>query len=187
MDIASIQKRLTERLYGSPLVRNDVRGELVEEIVATALEPEWQLCSGDWGACDLIDTASNLRIQVKQSAARQTWHKADARAPRPCFSIKEKTGRWEQGDRWVEERSRNAEIFIFAWHPVADKTADHRDPRQWQFFVIAERDLPAQKSISLSRIRQLAIPVSFDELVPAVREVAGRCLRPKADLRTSLE
>jgi len=174
MDNYSILRRLTQRLYGSPVVRNDARGELVEEIIAAALEPEWQLCSGDWGSCDLLHPASNLRIQVKQSAARQTWHKADGRPPRPCFSIKEKTGRWEEGDRWVEERSRNAEIFIFAWHPVADDAADHRDPKQWQFFVVAERDLPAQKAISLTRVRTLTEPVSFDALAAKVAEVSSR-------------
>lgn len=175
MDVRTVLGRLTHRLYASPLVRNDARGELVEEIVAAALEPDWQLCSGDWGACDLIEPARNLRIQVKQSAARQTWHKADARPPRPCFSIQEKTGRWEEGDRWVNERSRNAEIFVFAWHPLTSEDADHRDPNQWQFFVVAESGLPAQKTISLLRIHELTEPVSFDNLAAKVREVADGC------------
>jgi hypothetical protein len=174
MSVPTILQRLTKRLYGSPLVRNDVRGELVEEIIAVALEPEWQLCSGDWGACDLIHASKNIRIQVKQSAAKQSWHKAGARAPKPCFSIKEKTGRWEEGDRWVEERSRNAEIFIFAWHPVADATADHRQPSQWEFFVVPERSLPSQSTISLSRVRQFSEPVGFDALAAKVGIVADQ-------------
>lgn len=178
MTSEAILSRLSQRLYGSPIIRNDARGELVEEIVAAALEPDWQLCSADWGACDLVNSASDLRIQVKQSAARQTWHKADARPPRPCFSIKEKTGRWEEGDRWVEERSRNAEIFIFAWHPVTDDTADHRDPLQWQFFLVAERDLPAQRTISLSRVRNLTDSVAFQQLRSKVAEVAERIAKP---------
>ncbi|MFP5329841.1 MAG: hypothetical protein ACLGHC_06875 [Alphaproteobacteria bacterium] len=174
MDAKYILQRLTQRLYGSPVIRNDARGELVEEIVAAALEPDWQLRSGDWGACDLVHPASKLRIQVKQSAARQSWHKENGRQPKPCFSIKEKTGRWEDGDRWVEERSRNADIFIFAWHPVTDDTADHRDPHQWQFFVVAERDLPVQKSISLTRVMTLSDPVSFNALPAKVGEVFGQ-------------
>ena len=86
--------RLTNRLSGSPLLRNSIRGELVEEMVAQALEPEWTLCADDWGACDLKQVANlkpvgrPLRIQVKQSAARQSWH-ADAR-PRCCQC----DGRW---------------------------------------------------------------------------------------------
>ena len=66
--------RLTRRLFGSPLLRNSIRGELVEEMVAQALEPEWALCADDWGACDLKQVSGPLRIQVKQSAARQSWH-----------------------------------------------------------------------------------------------------------------
>lgn len=169
MKSSALIRRLTERLYGSPIIRNDARGELVEEIVATALEPEWQHCATDWASCDLIHSARKIGIQVKQSAARQTWHKANARAPRPCFSIKEKAGRWQDGDRWIEERSRNAEIFIFAWHPGVDGLADHRDPDQWEFYVVLERALPAQSSISLSRIRQLTEPVRIGGLAVSVR------------------
>ena len=39
--------RLAQRLLGTPLIRNSIRGELVEEKVAVALEPEWQLCAGN--------------------------------------------------------------------------------------------------------------------------------------------
>jgi hypothetical protein len=168
---AEVVERLTRRLYGSPIVRNDARGELVEEIVAAALEPDWQLCSTEWASCDLVHRANKLRIQVKQSAAKQTWHGIDARRPRPYFSIKEKVGRWERGDQWVEERGRNADLFIFAWHPVTDAGADHRDPQQWQFFVVAERDLPAQGSLSLSRVRQFTNPTGFSELAAKVQRV----------------
>ena len=39
--------RLTHRLFGAPLLRNSIRGELVEEMVAVALEPGWVLCAAD--------------------------------------------------------------------------------------------------------------------------------------------
>lgn len=172
MDTQLILRRLTERLYGSPIIRNDVRGELVEEIVAAALEPEWRLCSADWASCDITHSTRALRIQVKQSAARQTWHKKDSRDPRPCFSIKEKKGRWEDGDKWVEGRSRNAEIFIFAWHPGVSSAADHRDPKQWEFFVVSEQDLPAQSSVSLSGIRRRAEAVRINGLAAKVNALA---------------
>ena len=45
--------RLTHRLFGAPLLRNSIRGEWVEEMVAQALESGWALCADDWGACDL--------------------------------------------------------------------------------------------------------------------------------------
>ena len=161
----TITTRLAQRLLGTPLIRNSIRGELVEEMVAVALEPEWGLCGDDWGTCDL--RAGPLRIQVKQSAARQSWHRDHSPAPRPTFSIATKTGRYDGLD-WIAEPSRNAEIFIFAWHPVTDATADHRDPQQWLFYVVSETALPDQKSISLASLARLADPVRFDALRASV-------------------
>ena len=45
--------RLTQRLFGAPLLRYSIRGEWVGEMVALALEPGWALCANDRGACDL--------------------------------------------------------------------------------------------------------------------------------------
>jgi len=168
MSSDNVIDRLTHRLFGSPLLRNDLRGALVEEIVGIALEPEWELCSGDWAACDLVHSASKLRIQVKQSAARQSWHKGECPPPKPRFSIATKTGRWEDGDQWIAERSRNAEIFVFAWHPLTGEAADHRDPDQWEFYVVPEVALPRQSSISLAGIRRLATAVAVAGLPEAV-------------------
>ena len=113
-----------------------------------------------------------LRIQVKQSAARQSWHATLSPTPRPCFAIATKTGRWE-GPAWIAEPGRNAEIFVLAWHPVADDTADHRDPAQWLFYVVPETALPAQKSISLPVLARLASPVAFADLRAQVAAVAA--------------
>ncbi len=49
MHSTDVTTRLTHRLFGAPLLRNSIRGEWVEEMVAVALEPEWALCAGDWG------------------------------------------------------------------------------------------------------------------------------------------
>lgn len=164
--------RLTHRLLGAPLLRNSIRGELVEEMVGVALEPEWGLCAGDWGACDLAQRDGPLRIQVKQSAARQSWHREGDRPSRPRFSIAHKTGRYER-QAWIAGRSRNAEIFVFGWHPVTDASADHREPAQWQFFVVAEAHLPAQASLGLPALARLAEPVAYAELRARVGGVAA--------------
>ena len=174
-------QRLTQRLYATPIIRNSARGELVEEIVAMALEPEWQLCSGDWGACDLVHPASGLRMQVKQSAARQSWHGPDAAPTRGHFSIAHKTGRYEDDGSWTEQRSRNADLFVFAWHPRTDPATDHRDPDQWRFFVVSETALPPTQSLILTTLRRLATDVSFDDLKRAVIEQIS--IRPLSALR----
>jgi hypothetical protein len=127
-----VVERIVQRLFGSPILRNSVRGELLEEIVAMALEPEWELCAGDWAAYDLRHGATGLRMQVKQSAAQQSWHAGQSAPSRPRFSIAEKTGRWE-GAEWIEEPGHNADLFVFAWHGRQGDGADHRDPAQWDF------------------------------------------------------
>jgi hypothetical protein len=144
---------------------------MVEEIVAMALEPDWQGCGGDWAACDLKRVSDGLRIQVKQSAALQSWTVPDGPKPKPCYSIATKVGRYE-GSAWFDDTGRHADIFIFAWHGRTDDQADHRDPDQWQFFVVAERDLPDQKTISLSALTKIGEMVPYSGLKCAAAEVA---------------
>ena len=179
MPTTDITARLIHRLFGAPLLRNSIRGEWVEEMVALALEPEWALCAGDWGACDLAQVDGPLRIQVKQSAARQSWHVPASPPPCPRFSIAHKTGRYE-GLTWIADPSRNAEIFIFAWHDRTDATADHRDSAQWQFFVVAEPDLPPQKSISLAALARVAESVRIGHLAEAVQHKIDAFYPPPA-------
>lgn len=143
-----------------------------------ALEPEWEHCGGDWAAFDLVHRATGLRMQVKQSAARQSWHGEASPPPRPRFSIASKTGRRE-GATWIAEPGRNADLFVFAWHGLTDDSADHRDPTQWLFYVVAETALPASASLSLKTLMRLAEPVAYSEL----REAVTSCIPAPARLR----
>ena len=173
MNRGAILDRLFRRLYGSPLIQNNHRGELVEEIVAAALEPNWRLCAGDWASHDLEQITSRLRIQVKQSAARQTWHTSVSKQSPARFSIATKSGRYEGSD-FISEPGRNAEIYIFAWHEHVHDSADQADPAQWQFFVIAEKDLPAQSSIGLIWLKSNSHPANFDGLLYTVDLLAAK-------------
>jgi len=69
---------LFQRLYGGPVIRNDLRGELVEEIIGGALAPE--------------SSTSGLPIQAKQSAAMQAWAASNKGRSSPRFSIAPKSG-----------------------------------------------------------------------------------------------
>ncbi len=173
MSLPPAVQRLTQRCFGQSIIRNDLRGELVEEIVAMALEPDWVLCGGDWAAFDLKQVNGPLRMQVKQSAALQSWTLADGPKSRPCFSIKTKKYRWE-GPIRLDDAGRHADVFVFGWHDRTDAGSDHRDPEQWQFFVVAERDLPMQKTIALSALRGLAKPVPFAGLAKEVQALGRR-------------
>ena len=162
-----VLSNLFDRLYGGSIIRNDLRGELVEEIVGLALAPNWKLCGSDWGSCDLRHEGSGLKIQVKQSAARQSWASGSKGSSPPRFSIAVKTGRYE-GAEWIPGEGRNADLFVFAWHSTTGSDCDHADPAQWKFFVIAESALPAQKSIGLQQIERLAHAVDSSGLNAAV-------------------
>jgi hypothetical protein len=44
---SEIVLRAVQAAYGQPVVNNVWRGQLVEAMIATALEPEWQWCGAD--------------------------------------------------------------------------------------------------------------------------------------------
>ena len=56
-------------------------------------------------------------------------------------------GYWDEDGDWVSKPGRHADLYVFAWHGDDKSTADHRDSRRWEFYVVAKRDLPEQKSI----------------------------------------
>ncbi len=157
--------RACRSVFGKPLVVNSFRALLVEAMIAEALSPIWAWTGEDWAGWDFQDK-DRVRLEVKQSAARQTWTKDPSKPSRCSFDIAARTGHWVDGDRWTSSHSRNAEIYIFAHHPVTDGTADHRDPYQWRFYVASEASLPSadQKSISLSGVQKLAEAVGFKDL-----------------------
>ena len=69
-------KRIVRSLVGSvyqALINNAERGAYVEHMIVLALEG-WEL-TWPWASWDLQHRGDGARIEVKQSAARQTWHK----------------------------------------------------------------------------------------------------------------
>ena len=125
--ISAIKMKVADAAFGRPLITNVLRGHVVEAIVACALEPDWTWCSQDYASWD-FEHPGGLRLEVKQSAARQSWATSDK--PSACsFDIAERKGRWE-GAVWIDEPGRAAHIYIFAHHPIAESEADHRDPEQ---------------------------------------------------------
>ena len=128
--------RLVARLYGQPIIRNVLRGELVEQFVLDALGNDW-LAAGDYEAWDIQSLNGKHRIQVKQSAARQSWAEVNCKPSNPRFSIKGSKA-WTDDGGWGGETSRQATHYILAWHPLVDASADHREPTQWEFYLGCE-------------------------------------------------
>ena len=160
---ADIAARASAEVFGRPLVANNFRAVVVEAIVAAAVGDDWVWCSGDWAGCD-FRRGDGLRLEVKQSARIQTW--TNAPLSKPIFDIAPRKGQYD-GARWLAAPGRNADAYLFAHHAVEDRAvADHRDPRQWTFYVLAASRLPpVQKTIALTRIIALgASRADFDGL-----------------------
>lgn len=172
IDKEDVIAKVTASAFGQPLVTNVLRGHVVEAMVALALEPEWRWCSGDYAAWD-FERADGLRMEVRQSAYRQSWVQAPHLKVSRGFDIAPRKYAWECANR-KELTERAAQVYVFAYHDVRDVTADHREPAQWVFFVVPTSALPDQKSIRLTRLQLLAKPVrlvSLKEKIWAATEV----------------
>lgn len=182
-----IVAQLVSRIYQRPLIENAYRGDYMEYMVALALGETWRL-TPPWVSWDLEHGSSRTRVEVKQSAARQTWTEppvAKEHPRRPRFDITPQKGYYLNGDAdWVATPlQRQADIYVFAWHPERDaQLADHRCPEQWRFFVVSERRLPRrQKSIGLRPLRRLTDPCVYRDLAETVGSIAAGLRRPKAE------
>jgi hypothetical protein len=153
---------LVDELYAQRVMSNLTRPLYVERLLARLLNGRWQCVGSDWSGWDLENPDTKLRIEVKQSAARQTWTDGPTRvskATKPIFDIEERTGYFADGGAsWVNNPGRPADLYIFAWHPLYEPKGDvdHTDPEQWEFYLVRERDLPTgQKTIALSSLEKL--------------------------------
>ena len=63
------------------------------------------------------------------------------------------------------------------------EVADHRSAEQWRFFVLPERELPKQKTLSINRLRSLADETSYGGL----SDVVSAKLSQLGDLKVKLE
>jgi hypothetical protein len=158
--VASIVQQLASDLFNKPVMSNLTRPLYVERLVTHLLGPRWTFVGGEWTDWD-IQRDDAVRVEVKQSAARQMWSDRPSRSGKPTlpiFDIKERSGYYaDGGTRWVATRGRPAELYVFAWHPryAPKESVDHRDPAQWQLYVLLASALPPTKSITLSTLKKL--------------------------------
>ena len=156
-----IRKRLYRDVFGQPLIGNNFRALYVEYMLALRLEPEWRYVGQDWQGWDFEHVKTGVRMEVKQSARRQTWSREKGNRPAALkFDISPRTGYWKSAVDWhhFDKPSRLADIYVFAVHEGFDppEAVDHRDPAQWRFFVLPASVLPKrQKSIAFSRVQAL--------------------------------
>lgn len=183
--VDEILESLKNKLFNVPIMSNLYRPHYVEHMIAIGLGEGFQLMSGDWGGWDIDGQQGKhrLRIEIKQSAALQTWTNHPSRGgklTRGSFDIAPRTGYFdESGAVWVPDPGRHAEIYILAWHPITDETkADHRDPAQWLFFIIPTNELPPdQKTISRTVVEKSWPAVRFEQLRQATLNTAKQLFK----------
>ncbi len=151
-------------------ITNIHRAIIVEAIVDIALRDRgWNWCAADYAGWD-FQHEDGTRLEVKQSAALQSWNRTEP--SKPLFDIAPRTGYYKDGVEWIVAPGRPAQIYVFAHHPKTDEFADHRDPSQWRFYVLAEARLPDHKTIMLSSIKALdASTCLFGELADTVEAI----------------
>ena len=173
-----IAMRAAHAAFGRPLITNVHRGLIVEAIVSEALSPAWSWCAKDYAPWD-FEHESGTRLEVRQTAVRQSWSQAPATRARPSFDIAKREGRYS-ADSWIASRRRWADLYLLAYHAEESDEADHRDPQQWQFYPIAERALPDQASLGIAHVRRLSSPCGYSDLDECVGSLlASLGLSPK--------
>jgi hypothetical protein len=171
-----IADKASDYAFGKRIILNNLRSIVVETIISIVL-PEWKWCGGDWAAWDFEHLDDGTRLEVKQAAAKQTWE--TTKPPRPSFDIRPRTGRYE-GSKWTRSSApeRFAHIYIFAFHPRDDPGADHRDPSQWEFYVVPTAKLPTKNAFSLVEVRASVNAVSVIELAKVIESARVDNARP---------
>jgi hypothetical protein len=157
----------------SDLTSNALRGVLAEYLVAKALGAADGV-RAEWDSCDL--RTETVAVEVKSAAYLQTWFQT--KPSQISFDIAPKCG-WDATTNvtgTVPERAAN--VYVFALLSHRDKpTLSPLNVDQWRFYVLAktvlDRAVPEQKTIGLSRLRELgATETPYANLSAAVANCA---------------
>lgn len=173
LGIADVVAHVSDAAFGRPLVTNVLRGHVAEAIVSLALGPAWRWCAADYASWD-FEREDGVRLEVKQSARRQSWNAMTKARSRPSFDARPRTC-WYDGLTWIDTPGRAAHLYLFCWHDRSDDGADHRDPMQWTFHVVPATALPLVDRLGLAAVRERAAPCTFEQLSGVVTRAAS-CL-----------
>ncbi|MFE4523762.1 hypothetical protein ACFRCQ_16880 [Cytobacillus firmus] len=148
----------------SDLLSNSLRGIFAEFLVGSALDCLNQ-SRIEWDAYDLV--YREKKIEVKSAAYVQSWH-TDTFS-KINFSIGEKREYSYTTRKYSTEIKRQADIYIFCL--LKEKDTDTLEPlnvSHWEFYIVSTKILderfPSQKTISLSSLSKIAMPVRYGEI-----------------------
>ncbi|MCM3654305.1 hypothetical protein [Metabacillus litoralis] len=148
----------------SNIITNNLRGIFAEFLVGTALGSLDQ-SRKEWDAFDLV--YNDMKIEVKSSAYIQVWHKD--KYSNISFNIGAKKEYDYETNKYSDDVKRNADMYVFCL--LKEKNVELVDPldiSQWEFYVVLttelDRHFPKQKTISLSRLKQVTKPCTYENL-----------------------
>jgi hypothetical protein len=167
---------LARHLFDVPVIQNQYRSAFVEALIAPYLKSSgWSYTGDDWKGWD-FEHSNGARMEIKQSAAVQTWHRRDGKRTKGQFDIAARSGYFDELAKWTAEPGRCADVYVFAWNGHGhDDGVDHHDQTQWQFYVVPSAMLPeGQQSISLSKLKKLAAELRISDLAAALDRASRR-------------
>lgn len=184
-----IALRLAAKHFDKPVVENSFRSSLVEDRAIP--RGGWLAIRGRGLArlgfqaprpslpflLDVVPPADGAKLEVKQSAAHQTWSTLDGVKSPGRFDIKPRKGFYD-GPKLIRSAGRPADVYVFAWNGYFGEETDHRNQSQLEFYVVPTSLLPAeQKTIALSGVLRLAQhagqngSLAIEGLLPRIRAV----------------
>ncbi len=157
----------------SDIMSNGNRSVFAEFIVGAAL------CVVDrprreWHRTDLM--YQGKEIEVKASGYLQAWPQTKPSSIQ--YDIGRKTG-WDcETNTSSTEPARSADCYVFCLHLERDPDlCEVCDVKRWEFYVVSKARIEEvfgnQKTVALSRIRNLTEPVGFAELKVKVDQTLG--------------
>src|SRR5665647_3762336 len=104
--------RLAARLFDQPIIQNQYRSAFVEAMIEPYLSVgRWRYTGDGWSGWD-FERDDGSRLELKQSAAHQTWSDARQLKTSGAFDIASRTGYfYEDGTKYAAKSGRCAQIY----------------------------------------------------------------------------
>ena len=163
------------------LAENWMRGVVGEYWVANALDILHKRRHG-WETWDL-ETEDRIRIEVKTSGYRQSWHKPGDKMATPRFVVPRVRVKADESRGLRQGQYRPAHVYVFCFHKERDAAKlDPLDISQWEFYVVPTKMLdenvnPNAKSPSINlrflsehSLDRIDLPELRDAIFKAAKE-----------------
>ncbi len=163
------------------LAENWMRGVVGEYWVTKALGLTDRIRRG-WNTWDL-ETEDGIRIEVKTSGYRQSWHKSSDKMATPKFVVPKVRVKADESRGLRQGQYRPAHVYVFCFHKERDVTKlDPLDTSQWEFYVVPTKMLdenvnPNAKSPSINlrflsehSLDRIDLPELRDAIFKAAKE-----------------